>query len=840
MYHNVFRATQRGGLAIVFGLLALLLSIPLDAQNRDFSAERLIIDDDASDGGRNTLTLQGPIPGLFANRTVTFPDADGTILTFSGPGLTLNQILFGGSTGQAAQSANLLWDNSNSIFNIGAGLFTVDGTTGATTVGGTPGTANVRMGSLSGNALATPYTPSATDGIIVADNNGDLLKRSVASIVAGAAWALTGNSGTTPGTNFIGTTDNVALRVRTNNTDRMIFNTNGSIQRDAGGNARGLNAIDLQADRGGATQVSSGDQSVIGGGSTNTASGVYSTVGGGFFNTASGANSTIGGGGSHLASGLFSTVGGGTNNTASGQRSFVGGGAGNTASGLYSTVAGGTFNTATVSNSTVAGGESNTASGVKSTVGGGSTNSASGLRSVVSGGESNSAVTEATVSGGLQNSASGVRSTVGGGSFHTASGANATVSGGSDNTASGDFSVVSGGASHTASGSRSTVGGGETNTASGFQSTVAGGTVNVASNTQTTIAGGNGNTASGVLSSIGGGSNNVAAGDFTAIPGGRGLTLDAGAAQSFGFNANGGSNDMTISAANVAVFGNADLWLANNDNSASQIRFYEANATTGSFPPAGTNYTSFQAATQAADITYTLPATPPAVNGDVLTATTAGVMSWTTLSTTVSTDATLVGDGTGGNPLGLNLANANSWTATQTLPTTAAQGDALIASVNSGTTTIDAARIGAGLTDAQVNDNLTVNGGTVDATPVGATTESTGRFTTVEATTVLGAVTTPAAGTTYRDNSVIAWGDIAAAGIVNDQFGNAVVIHTPGTGVYTVTLPNSPTAAATTVTLQSIGFVTVTRAGSVLTITTFDTTATPTDLDFYYITVGRP
>ncbi|MCB9217521.1 MAG: hypothetical protein R3F28_03985 [Candidatus Kapaibacterium sp.] len=68
----------------------------------------------------------------------------------------------------------------------------------------------------------------------------------------------------------------------------------------------------------------------------------------------------------------------------------------------------------------------------------------------------------------------------------------------------------------------------------------------------------------------------------------------------------------------------------------------------------------------------------------------------------------------------------------------------------------------------------------------------------------------------------------------------ALLIYTPGTSVYTTALPNSPTAAATTVMLQAIGSVTVTRAGSTLTITTFDTTATPTDLDFFYITVGRP
>ncbi|HVZ37639.1 MAG TPA: hypothetical protein VHI13_00015, partial [Candidatus Kapabacteria bacterium] len=102
----------------------------------------------------------------------------------------------------------------------------------------------------------------------------------------------------------------------------------------------------------------------------------------------------------------------------------------------------------------------------------------------------------------------------------------------------------------------------------------------------------------------------------------------------------------------------------------------------------------------------------------------------------VSTNASLTGDGTSGSPLGVNLANANEWSATQTLPATAAQGDNLIASVNAGAGAVNAARIGNGLTDAQVNDNLTISGGTVDGTPIGATTPSTGAFTTINGTSV--------------------------------------------------------------------------------------------------------
>lgn len=45
----------------------------------------------------------------------------------------------------------------------------------------------------------------------------------------------------------------------------------------------------------------------------------------------------------------------------------------------------------------------------------------------------------------------------------------------------------------------------------------------------------------------------------------------------------------------------------------------------------GTNYNAFKTAAQAADITYTLPTVAPAVNGYVLSSTTAGVMSWIAL-----------------------------------------------------------------------------------------------------------------------------------------------------------------------------------------------------------------
>jgi hypothetical protein len=186
-----------------------------------------------------------------------------------------------------------------------------------------------------------------------------------------------------------------------------------------------------------------------------------------------------------------------------------------------------------------------------------------------------------------------------------------TVGGGANNTASGTASTVGGGNTNTASSFASTVGGGASNTASGFYSTVGGGGGNIASGDSSTVGGGRFNTASGKASTVGGGRSNVAAGDYATIPGGSGLILTATADRSFGFHANHPDDSwpMTISAPNVAIFSNVDLWLGNNDNAPSELRFFEAYNTAGAFPNTA-NYTAFKAAaTQANDITYTLPAT---------------------------------------------------------------------------------------------------------------------------------------------------------------------------------------------------------------------------------------
>lgn len=60
------------------------------------------------------------------------------------------------------------------------------------------------------------------------DNNGNLFYRDVASLQSNF-WSLTGNTGTNPATNFLGTTDNNRLVIRTNNTEKMTILANGRV-----------------------------------------------------------------------------------------------------------------------------------------------------------------------------------------------------------------------------------------------------------------------------------------------------------------------------------------------------------------------------------------------------------------------------------------------------------------------------------------------------------------------------------------------------------------------------------------------------------------------------------
>jgi len=158
-------------------------------------------------------------------------------------------------------------------------------------------------------------------------------------------WGLTGNSGTTPGTNFLGTTDNKALQLHVNGARALRIEPNATSPNLVGGFSGNTVAPGVV----GATVAGGGaPDDGLGPPDNNRVISDYGTVGGGWGN---------------IASNSFAIVGGGQNNTSSGGSSTVGGGALNTASSIQSTVVGGAFNTASGPASTVVGGSSNTASG---------------------------------------------------------------------------------------------------------------------------------------------------------------------------------------------------------------------------------------------------------------------------------------------------------------------------------------------------------------------------------------------------------------------------------------------------------------------------------------------
>ena|GEM_PF-3198178 len=108
-------------------------------------------------------------------------------------------------------------------------------------VNGAPATVNVGIGTTSPTnrlhvvASSNPLrleglqTDNTLTQVLVADATGVVKVRSASTLVSGTAWSLTGNSGTNPGTNFLGTTDAQPLVVRTSNTERLRVDAGGNV-----------------------------------------------------------------------------------------------------------------------------------------------------------------------------------------------------------------------------------------------------------------------------------------------------------------------------------------------------------------------------------------------------------------------------------------------------------------------------------------------------------------------------------------------------------------------------------------------------------------------------------
>ena len=400
---------------------------------------------------------------------------------------------------------------------------------------------------------------------------------------AASAWAITGNSGTVDGTNFLGTTDNIPLSIRVNNQkagriDHLIANTFWGYQ--AGNSvSTGNNNTALGHQALNATTNAWG----------NTASG-YRAL---YANTTGQANVAIG------DSALYTT------STISGLTA-VGYQAGATTAANYGTFIGyqaGKANT-TGTNHTMIGyqaglvntiGVSNTFIGYLAGTAniGGSTNVALGTWALTANTSGSSNV--ALGSGALG------QTTIG--SSNVAIGSQSGSSGTSSN-----YNVYVGfqaGANVTS---------GDANTFVGYNAGQG-----VATSNNNTLLGNNTNISSGLTNATAIGFSANATLSNTLILGGT-----AANAVKVGIGTTTPAQKIEVSDGNI---------LLSNTSTAGELRFAEPSA-------GGSEYTSFKAQSQTANITYTLPAAAPTASGQILSSTTAGVLSWATEGQTTTNGIT--------------------------------------------------------------------------------------------------------------------------------------------------------------------------------------------------------
>ncbi len=509
-------------------------------------------------------------------------DAGGTSYT-AGFGLALNGSQFNAVTSTLQQRVIGSCSIGQYVRSIDANGNVVCGTdanSGGTITNVTAGFGLTGGGSIGSVALnvVTTSVQSRVNGNCSVGNairaiNADGTVTCQATSSGGSFWSLSGNSGTSSVTNFVGTTDNVSLTLRVSNTVAYRLmpasgtNTPNVIGGSAANNvAPGLYGATIAG--GGANfsqNVISGtaNYAVIGGGDNNYAYGLASTIAGGGYNQANADGTTIGGGQGNVANINLATIGGGYQNTVNGGQSTIGGGQNNTTAGSASTVSGGAYNTAGAAGAFVGGGgydgsgvSGNQALAVASTIGGGVgnttsssapyafigggiTNTTYSTSTVIGGGSHNTisiTSTYGTIAGGDYNTVAGYASTIGGGTSNVAINAQATVAGGASNVANGSSSAVGGGLNNTASGNESTVGGGYDNTASGIGAFIGGGGfdgANIAGNqalaNASTIGGGLNNliVVTATDSIIGGGISNTIHGQYSVIGGGVSNTINA-------------------------------------------------------------------------------------------------------------------------------------------------------------------------------------------------------------------------------------------------------------------------------------------------------------------------
>ena len=315
-----------------------------------------------------------------------------------------------------------------------------------------------------------------------------------------SGWNLTGNSGTTPGTHFIGTTDNNALELKVDNARALRLEPIEISPNLIGGYLGNTVSPGIYgATIGGGGQNGNvnnigGNYSTVAGGEGNNANSDRAFVGGGQNNSATSSFTAVGGGWNNQAAGPYNIVGGGSNNAAHGQNVFIGGGSNNMIEATGGSIAGGEENSIIANHGSITGGLGNEVIAEFGTIAGGG-------RSEIYDPNTRNKVTDeyGAIAGGGNNLAGSDNddhidaryASVGGGLGNEARSYASIIAGGSNNIADSDsgWTTVSGGRSNNATGSNSTICGGRYNSVSGYAATVAGGSYNSAAGNHSFAAG---------------------------------------------------------------------------------------------------------------------------------------------------------------------------------------------------------------------------------------------------------------------------------------------------------------------------------------------------------------
>jgi hypothetical protein len=564
--------TTNAGAAYLFDLAGNLLiafNNPTPATADDFGcavaavgADRVLLGADTAEaaglhaGGAYLFTIRDYASRFFAegvrkgaitsdslqDGAVTAAKIGGVLLSSQIPELDASKITTG-TLADAQLSANVALLGANQVFS-GSNQFSgvVVATNASNSISGAFSGSGAALTSLSGAALNAGSVSNAV--LAVNAVTGDKIADGTimaADVAANTFWGMNGNAGTTPGTHFVGTTDNRPLEIKVNGMRALRLEDNGdgsdsNTTPDGAPNVIGGSPLNFVATGVVGATISGGGATNWYGARANSVSSDYGTVGGGLQNSVAAGSFAV-----TIAGGYYNRIG------ITNDASVIGGGSGNSIgdSSGNSTIAGG-YNNGIFTNSTygtIGGGAGNDILGNSqgATIAGGyysdiGANSSYGAisggflnfigqncsNSVIGGGRQNTlreGAWCATIAGGYYNgiSTNSRYSTISGGTNNTIgeSSVSSTISGGSSNSIASNsgYATISGGWQNliTNACQASTIGGGWQNSVDGFSedATIGGGFYNKIN-------------ANADLSTIGGGWNNSIQpqGRYATIPGG--------------------------------------------------------------------------------------------------------------------------------------------------------------------------------------------------------------------------------------------------------------------------------------------------------------------------------